>query len=211
MTSFFCCSVLHTVLLLSGANEATADSAPQAQATAPTNATGDKTEHPAAVPEVKNANKDQAAASKGEKKENSESYEDACRVTQETGRPIVVMVGTDWCGPCQMMKKVILPKARELGAFKRVAFAIVNADREPELAQKLTGGGPIPQLVMYRKASTGWMRRKLVGGQTVEAVQEFIDEGIALQEAGAKSSENGQNADSPSATLGAEEKNAHKS
>lgn len=112
-----------------------------------------------------------------------DSYDEARRVTTETGRPMVVMVGTDWCGPCQMMKKTILPRVREHGLLRRVAFALVNADRQRDLAEKLTGGGPVPQLVMFRKTPEGWMRRKLVGGQSVEAVEEFINEGLAADAA----------------------------
>jgi thioredoxin-like negative regulator of GroEL len=113
----------------------------------------------------------------------AETYVEAHRQTTENGKPMVVMVGTDWCGPCQMMKKTILPRVRELGLFRRVAFAVVNADRDRELAQSLTGGGPIPQLVMFRKTPDGWMRRKLVGGQSVEEVEKFINDGLALEDA----------------------------
>ena len=116
----------------------------------------------------------------------SETYAEARRQTNETGRPMVVMVGTDWCGPCQAMKKNILPKLRERGLFKKVAFALVNADRDRELAKELTDGGPVPQLVMYRKTDHGWLRRKLVGGQSVEKVEQFIKEGLAMNEADQK-------------------------
>lgn len=81
----------------------------------------------------------------------SDTYKEAHRVTTATGKPMVVMVGTDWCGPCQMMKKKILPRVREGGLLRKVAFAIVNADRDRELAEKLTDGGPVPQLVMFRR------------------------------------------------------------
>jgi thioredoxin-like negative regulator of GroEL len=113
----------------------------------------------------------------------TDSYADARRLTEETGRPMLVMVGTDWCGPCQQMKKTILPQVRQHGLLRRVAFAMVNADRDQALAQKLTGGGPVPQLVMYRKTAGGWLRRKLVGGQSVETIEQFINEGLAANEA----------------------------
>ena len=112
-----------------------------------------------------------------------ETYDDAHREAEKTGKPIVVMVGTDWCAPCQMMKKTILPRVREHGLFRKVAFAVVNPDRDGELVQKLTGGGPIPQLVMFRRTDKGWMRKKLVGGQSVETVEEFIKDGLAADEA----------------------------
>ncbi len=117
-----------------------------------------------------------------------ETYADARRTTTETGKPMVVMVSTDWCPPCQTMKKTILPRVRERGLLKKVAFAIVNPDRDRDLAEKLTGGGPIPQLVMFRKRGDGWVRKKLVGGQNVETVEQFIAEGLAQDEADKKSS-----------------------
>ena len=67
--------------------------------------------------------------------------------------------------------------------FRKVAFARVNPDQDAELAEQLTGGGPIPQLVMFRKTSKGWMRKVLIGGQSVETVEEFIKEGLALDQA----------------------------
>ncbi len=112
-----------------------------------------------------------------------DSYASAQRQTEQTGRPLVVMVGADWCAPCQNMKRSILPKVRAHGLLRRVAFAQVNVDRDQKLAQELTGGGPVPQLVMYRKTRTGWVRRKLVGGQSVATVEKFINEGLALNAA----------------------------
>ena len=108
-----------------------------------------------------------------------ETYADAQRVTAETGKPMVVMVSTDWCRPCQTMKKTVIPQVRKHGLLRKVAFAIVNPDRDRELARKLIGKGPIPQLLMFRKTPKGWRRKKLVGGQSVRTVEKFIEEGIA--------------------------------
>jgi thioredoxin-like negative regulator of GroEL len=93
------------------------------------------------------------------------------------------MVSTDWCPPCQVMKKTILPRVREHGFLRKVIFAVVNPDRDRDLAQEITGGGPIPQLVMFHKTADGWARTKLVGGQNVETVEEFIKDGLALDKA----------------------------
>ena len=103
----------------------------------------------------------------------------------ETGKPMVVMVSTEWCAPCQVMKKTVIPQVRKRGLLRKVAFAMVNPDRDRELADKLIGGGPVPQLVMYRKTPDGWTRQVLVGGQTVEAVEQFINEGVASSDADA--------------------------
>jgi thioredoxin-like negative regulator of GroEL len=118
----------------------------------------------------------------------AETYAEAHNTTIKTGKPMVVMVSTDWCAPCQTMKKTILPRVREHGFLKKVAFALVNPDRDRDLAESLTGGGPIPQLVMFRKKGDGWVREKLVGGQSVETVEEFIQEGLAADKADHKKS-----------------------
>lgn len=107
-----------------------------------------------------------------------EDYTSARQAAVAAGKPMVVMVGTDWCPPCQSMKKTILPRVRQRGLLRKVVFAVVNPDRESQLAQEITGGGPIPQLVMFRRSGKGWLRTKLVGGQSVEAVEEFINEGL---------------------------------
>ncbi len=131
-----------------------------------------------------------------------ETYAEAHRQIIETGRPLVVMVSTDWCGPCQTMKRNILPKLREWGLFKKVAFAQVNADRESQLARELTGGGPVPQLVMFRRNGDGWLRRKLVGGQNLETIQQFINEGLASDQPDHKADSTISDEDSKSSSSG---------
>ncbi len=111
-----------------------------------------------------------------------ETYAVAYKTIVESGRPMVVMVGTEWCPPCQAMKRHVLPVIRQRRWFRKIAFAKVNADEEAALARRLTGGGPVPQLVMFRKTRDGWVRRKLVGRQSVEVVERFIEQGIALDE-----------------------------
>jgi thioredoxin-like negative regulator of GroEL len=116
--------------------------------------------------------------------EPAETYAEAHKAMIETGKPMVVMVGTDWCGPCQKMKKTVLPEVRRHGLLRRVAFALVNADREQSLAGKLIGKGPVPQLIMFHKTDKGWQKKKLVGGQSVETVESFIRTAGISEEAG---------------------------
>ena len=112
----------------------------------------------------------------------ADSYADAYRRSAETGRPMVVMVGAQWCGACRQMKQNVLPEVRKQCVLGNVGFATVDLDEDPELGRKLTGGGPIPQMLMYRKTSQGWLRRKLVGGQSPQTVAAFIRHGIELAE-----------------------------
>jgi len=109
---------------------------------------------------------------------NGETYAEACKVTREKGCPLVVMVGATWCPACQEMKNRVIPKVRRQGALRKVAFALIDLDEEQELGARLTDGGPVPQILMFRKTAEGWKLRRLVGGQNAQAVEEFIAQGI---------------------------------
>ena len=165
MPTLLCATLLQTALLLSGAETTPAAEAPAAKAT------------PAA------AKAQPAAKAKEEATPAPETYSAARQDTAKTGKPMVIMVSTDWCPPCQVMKKTVLPRVREHGLLRKVAFARVNPDEDAELANQITGGGPIPQLIMFRKTKNGWVRKVLVGGQSVETVEEFIKDGLASDKA----------------------------
>jgi thioredoxin-like negative regulator of GroEL len=107
-----------------------------------------------------------------------ETYADAHRVTNETGKPMLVMVGADWCPACVNMKENVMPQVRR-GLLRRVAYAIVNMDRDREVATQLVNGGPIPQLVMYHRVGGHWRSERLIGGQDVGTIENFIQEGVA--------------------------------
>jgi thiol-disulfide isomerase/thioredoxin len=113
---------------------------------------------------------------------DGESYAEAHQTSMKSGKPILVMVSTEWCPACQVMKKRILPQIRQRGLLKRVAFASVNPDQEGELSRQLIGSGPIPQLVMYRRTPRGWTRRVIVGSQSVETVETFINQGTVADD-----------------------------
>jgi len=113
----------------------------------------------------------------------ADTYAEAHKTCTETGRPMVVLVGADWCPACKQMKDNVLPQVRQHGLLRRVAFALVNLDREKELGTQLTEGGPIPQLVMYRRDGDGWKLRRLIGRNDVKAVEKFIAQGIELDKA----------------------------
>jgi thiol-disulfide isomerase/thioredoxin len=110
---------------------------------------------------------------------DAESYADAHRTSLETGKPLVIMVGTDWCMPCQRMRRQVIPQVRRRGVLNRVAFAYVNAECDRALVKKLGATGPVPQLVVYRKTAEGWARQKHVGSKTEEALEKLIEDVVS--------------------------------
>ncbi len=107
-----------------------------------------------------------------------DTYAEAFRATAEKGCPLVVMVGASWCPACQEMKNRVIPEVRRQGALHKVAFAQVDLDEERELGTQLINGGPVPQILMYRKTGQGWKLRRLVGGHEAQAVGKFIAQGV---------------------------------
>ena len=111
---------------------------------------------------------------------SSTAYDDAYRLaTADEGRPLVVLVAADWCPACQHMKQAIMPELQQRGSLAKVAFAVVNSDREGQLASQLMAGNTIPQLVMFVKTDKGWSRRQLTGSQSVGDVEGFLASGMA--------------------------------
>jgi hypothetical protein len=108
------------------------------------------------------------------------TYVEAYREMMVSGKPMVILVSTQWCAPCQQMKKHVLPEARKRGVLDQVSFAVVNPDHERDLAHELMDGGLVPQLVMYRHTPQGWRRWRLVGGQSVTSIERFIKQGLAV-------------------------------
>jgi thioredoxin-like negative regulator of GroEL len=110
----------------------------------------------------------------------NQTYEQAYNTAvNDSSRPLVVLVGADWCPACQQMKTSILPQVQQQGALNNVAFAMVNVDRESKIAKELMEGGSIPQLVMFVKTDKGWSRQQLTGNQSVSAVSGFVAQGVS--------------------------------
>jgi thioredoxin-like negative regulator of GroEL len=115
-------------------------------------------------------------------------YATAYHETAETGRPLVVLIGADWCPGCQQMKYSAIPELEKKGGLNKVSFAIVNTDQQSELAGKLMRGGSIPQLVMYHKTQTGWARQQLTGAHSATEIQSFLAQAAEAADASQLSS-----------------------
>ena len=102
------------------------------------------------------------------------TYDQAYKMTNETGRPLVVLVGADWCPGCQTMKQSVIPQLESRGSLKSVAFATVNSDQQQQLAGRLMQGSSIPQLIMFVRTDTGWQRKQMVGARSVPEIEAFL-------------------------------------
>ncbi|UUO08954.1 thioredoxin family protein [Blastopirellula sp. J2-11] len=108
-------------------------------------------------------------------------YPAAFRSADETGKPLLILVGTNWCPGCVTMKRSVMPSLLRKGKLSGVAYAEVDADSQSTLAGQLMQGGSIPQLILYRKTNTGWRRSLLVGAQSETTVETLVERAIEMQ------------------------------
>ncbi|MCC9604465.1 thioredoxin family protein [Blastopirellula sp. JC732] len=110
-------------------------------------------------------------------------YKTAFQSADETGKPLLVLVGTNWCPGCVTMKRSVMPSLLRKGKLTGVAYAEVDADSDSGLAGKLMQGGSIPQLILYRKTNTGWRRSLLVGAQSETTIETLVERAVEQQAA----------------------------
>ncbi len=113
-------------------------------------------------------------------------YTTAFKSANETGKPMLVLVGTDWCPACVTMKQSVMPRLQRAGRLSGVVYTEVNADAQPTIARKIMSGGGYPQLALYRKTKDGWKRKVLIGVQSESTIKTLVDRAVAAQQTEAK-------------------------
>lgn len=109
------------------------------------------------------------------------SYQQAHHEAMASKRPMLILVGADWCPACRVMKHSTLPALQRQGKLKDVVFTIVDVDQQPKLASQLMRSSSIPQLVLYTPKSEGWYRMYLHGSQEPARITGMIARGLQLQ------------------------------
>ncbi len=102
------------------------------------------------------------------------SYEAAYAKADKENKPLLVLVGADWCAACKTMKSTTLERMKEAGDFKEVVVAFVDKDARPDLAARVMQGESLPQLIVFSKNEDGWKRFSLTGLQSEGRVRELI-------------------------------------
>ncbi|MCU0960393.1 MAG: thioredoxin family protein [Pirellulaceae bacterium] len=101
-------------------------------------------------------------------------YQEAYAEADRDGKPLLVLVGAEWCPGCRTMKEEMLPQLRREGGLADVVFTTVDTDYKPTLSRRLLRGNSIPQLVMFTRGKRGWRRSQLTGVHAPELIREFI-------------------------------------
>jgi len=110
-----------------------------------------------------------------------QSYTEAHKAAMNSGEPLLVLVGANWCPACVSMKSSVVPELQRRGSLKGVQFAQLDIDRQRSMASELSNASVIPQLILFRKTETGWRKWEVTGGQSPEAVEQFIRNGLPVE------------------------------
>jgi thioredoxin-like negative regulator of GroEL len=109
------------------------------------------------------------------------TYQAALQDAEAKNRPLVVLVGADWCPGCRTMKQHVLPALARRGALGGVSVATVDADANQAVAHQLMRGTSIPQLIVFSRTASGWKREQLTGAANEASVEALISRAIATQ------------------------------
>lgn len=113
--------------------------------------------------------------------EDQHTYKAAHARAIEQKKPLAVLVTAEWCPPCQRFKRHDLPRLKRDGVFDGVSLALVDIDKQPELASKLANGKRgVPRFVIfYRRDDSSSWQRKTVTTVSRETVRRAIKDVIA--------------------------------
>lgn len=109
---------------------------------------------------------------------SADGYQAAFNKAEKDGKPLLVLVGAEWCPGCRVMKDDVIPKLDSDGGLEEVVFTTVDTDEKPTLSRRLLRGTAIPQLVMYARTAKGWRRTELTGVQDPGRIRQFIRRGM---------------------------------
>lgn len=105
-----------------------------------------------------------------------QSYTLAYQKSVAEDKPLMVVVGAQWCPACETLKNTTIASMEQNGELEQVSVAVVDRDAEPELAKALMADVKmIPQIILYTKTDDGrWNRRRLTGYQPTAPVRSLI-------------------------------------
>lgn len=107
-----------------------------------------------------------------------DQYAAAYAQSVRTGRPLVVLLGAEWCPGCRKMKGHVMPEVARAGVLRNVEYVYVDIDRHPELASQLSRSKSIPQLLRFTPTRNGWRSGLLTGAHSPKKVASFIKAGV---------------------------------
>ena len=109
-----------------------------------------------------------------------QEYASAYNESVKQEKPLMVVVGAEWCPACTVLKDSTIKPMAQTGELDDVCVALIDKDQEPDLVDQLTKGEKmLPQIIVYTKSESGrWNRRFLKGFQPKQPVRSLIRKAV---------------------------------
>lgn len=91
------------------------------------------------------------------------TYAQAYQQSVKTGKPLVILVGAEWCGACRNTKRTTISQLKREGAMKGVVYVSLDTDKHSGVTSKLMRGRTVPQMIIFHKDESGWHKQHMVG------------------------------------------------
>lgn len=111
---------------------------------------------------------------------SSLNYREAYAEAQDSKRPLMIVVGAEWCQACVELKHTTIPQMQKQGKLDGVVLTYIDLDQDPDLARQVLGGTSIPQVILFSKGESGWNRKQLTGRQSSDTVSALIAPAAAV-------------------------------
>ena len=106
---------------------------------------------------------------------SNRDYDSAYKEAVSGNKPLMVVVGAEWCPACNVLKNTTINPMVRTGELDQLSVALVDKDKNPELVKQLTKGEKmLPQIIVFTPIKTGWTRRKLMGYQPKQPVRNLV-------------------------------------
>ena len=79
-------------------------------------------------------------------------------------KPVLVDFYAEWCGPCKMMKPILLDVAERMG--DGITILSIDVDKEKELAVQYRIQS-VPTLIMYKNGKQLWRQSGLISANAL--------------------------------------------
>lgn len=110
-------------------------------------------------------------------------YAEAYAKAEKEKKPLVVLIGAEWCASCKTMKSETIVEMKKEDDFKEVVFTVVDVDNidgeilegllivDEKTKQKIR---TYPQIVVFNKRDDAWKKFGLPGRQSRPRVLELL-------------------------------------